>query len=251
MEEARVTTVSLSDATLHVEERGRGEPLLLLHGLMGTGGDWVHLFDLADLASKYRVVMPDARGHGRSTNPTGAFTFRNCANDVLAVMDALGLETVRAIGVSLGAKTLLHVATIAPKRVRSMVLVSATPRFPDATRATFRATAAASHTDEEWAAMRRLHVQGDAAVEALWRLPGRFASDADDMAFTPEALGAIDARTLIVAGDRDPLYPVELAVELLRGIRGSSLWVIPGGGHNPIFGSERGAFAARSLTFVE
>jgi pimeloyl-ACP methyl ester carboxylesterase len=247
---ARSTTVSVPDAVLHVEERGAGEPLLLLHGLMGTGGDWVHVFDLDEVASKYRVVAPDARGHGRSTNPTGAFTFRACAHDVLAVMDALGLATVHAIGVSLGAKTLLHLATLAPERVRAMVLVSAAPRFPEATRATFLAAAAAPHAEEEREAMRRLHVQGDAAIEALWRLPARFAADADDMAFSPDRLAAIEARTLLVAGDRDPLYPVELAVELLRGIRQSSLWVIPGGGHSPIFGGEREAFARRALAFL-
>ncbi len=98
--------------------------------------------------------------------------------------------------------------------------------------------------------MRAQHVHGDAQIESLWSLPARFADDADDMSFTAERLRAIRADTLIVAGDRDPLYPVELAVELYRGIPRASLYVVPGGGHSPVFQSERDAFAARALAFL-
>jgi pimeloyl-ACP methyl ester carboxylesterase len=234
---------------LHFEERGSGEPLLLLHGLTGSSSDWQHVFDLAALAERCRVIMPDARGHGRSTM-RGAFTLAGCARDVLLLLDRLGIAQVRAIGMSLGAKTLLHVATIAPERVERMILVSATPRFPEATRALFRAFAAAPHTPEEWTSMRAKHPRGDAQVEALWRVPAKLAADADDMNFTSERLAAIRARTLIVAGDRDPLYPVELAVELYRGIAGSALWVVPGGGHGPIFEAERADFVRRALAFL-
>lgn len=56
------------------------------------------------------------------------------------------------------------------------------------------------------------------------------------------SLSVITARSLIVRGDRDPLYPVELAVELYRAIPGSVLWVVPNGGHIPIFGDQAGPF---------
>jgi pimeloyl-ACP methyl ester carboxylesterase len=234
---------------LHFQECGSGEPLLLLHGMTGSSADWQHVFDLAMLAERHRVIMPDARGHGRSTL-RGAFTFGGSARDVLRLLDELEIARVSAVGVSLGAKTLLHVATLAPERPRRMILVSATPRFPDPTRALFRAFAAAPHSPEEWAAMRAKHVHGDAQIEALWKLPERLAADRDDMTFTPSTLAAIRAPTLIVAGDRDPLYPVELAVELYRGIPEASLWVVPGGGHGPIFGAERAAFVERAITFL-
>ncbi len=243
-------TIKVSGADLYVEERGTGEPLVLLHGMTGTGGDWRHVFDLDALAQSFRVIALDARGHGRSTNQNGEFTFGGCARDVLAVLDALGVAQAKAIGVSLGAKTLLHVATQAPARITVMILVSATPRFLEPTRALFREAALSEHSREEWARMRTLHLQGDAQIASLWRLPGRFAEDPNDMNFTSQQLATITARTLLVTGDRDPFYPVELAVELYRGIPRSSLWVVPEAMHSPIFLAQREAFAAEALRFL-
>lgn len=221
------TTRVITDdgADLFVEERGAGEPLLLLHGLTGSADDWMHVFDRDALAATRRVIAPDARGHGRSTTKPGSFTFRRCALDVLAVMNHLGVERVRAVGMSLGAKTLLHVATMAPDRLEAMVLVSAAPRFPDAVHGTIR--------------------------EALVRFSAPEVEDPSDLRFTREDLTAVSARTLLVAGDRDPLYPVELAVELLRGIRDAALYVVPFGGHGPIFGEERDDFVRRALSFLD
>jgi pimeloyl-ACP methyl ester carboxylesterase len=250
MQKVQGSTFTFDEDELYFEERGEGEPLLLLHGFGGTHDDWRHVFDLDALCAGYRVITPDARGHGRSTHRRSGLTFRRLALDVLALLDHLALGRVRAVGMSLGAKTLLHVATREPARVSRTILVSATPRFPEATRALFRASAAATHTDEERAAMRALHVYGDAQIDALWKLPATFGVDGNDMNFTAEHLGAITAPTLIVAGDRDPLYPVELAVELYRGIIGSSLWVVPGGGHGPIFAAERDEFVRRALPFL-
>jgi pimeloyl-ACP methyl ester carboxylesterase len=247
-------TFATSDgALLHYDDSqsgSRADPLLLLHGLTGTHDDWQHVFDLAALAARARVIRPDARGHGRSTNPSGAFTFARCARDVVELLDHLAIERVRAVGVSLGAKTLLHLATMAPSRIAVMVLVSATPRFPEATRALFRAAAAAPRSEDEWALMRANHPQGDAAIRALWSLPARLADDASEMHLGSERLALVQAPTLLVAGDRDPLYPIELAVELYRHIPQASLYVVPGGGHAPVFGNERDAFVARALPFL-
>jgi len=244
------TTVHVEGADLHVEVRGEGPPLLLLHGLTGTGRDWQHVVDLEELSRERRLVVPDARGHGRSPADARTLTFATWARDVLAILDHLAFAETSAIGLSLGAKTLLHVAVRAPERVSSMVLVSATPRFPEETRAIFRAAASAPRSREEWDAMRLQHAHGDEQIAALWQAPAAFAEDPGSMAFTTADLARITARTLVVAGDRDPLYPVELAVELHRGIPRSSLYVVPGGGHLPVFEAERAPFVARALAHL-
>jgi pimeloyl-ACP methyl ester carboxylesterase len=244
-------TIRLNGFQMYYEARGDGEPLLLLHGGMGIGGDWRHVFP-SDPAG-YRVIVPDLRGHGRSTNPSGTFTFRQCATDVAALIDHLDIARVKAIGLSMGAKTLLHMATAHPARVDAMVLVSATPYFPQTLRA-----AAAQFTREsfdllsepERKALRDRHVHDDEQIRLLYDMTRTFAASYDDMAFTPPQLGTITARTLIVHGDRDPYYPVEMAMELFHGIPQSALWIVPYGAHGPIFGTLAAPFAARALTHL-
>jgi pimeloyl-ACP methyl ester carboxylesterase len=247
--------VNTSDSAVHVngidmyiERRGDGTPLLLLHGGGGAGVNWRLIFDSPP--DGYELIVPDLRGHGRSTNPAFAVTFRQLALDVLAVLDCLSVGRFKAIGMSMGAKTLLHLATLQPERVEAMVLVSGTPYFPEATRAFMRTAAAATHTEKEWEHMRQWHVQGDEQIRALWDLPYQFANDYDDMSFTAPRLGRIQAHTLIVHGDRDPLYPVTLAAEMHAAIPGSHLWIIPNGGHGPIFGEMAQPFARAALAFL-
>jgi pimeloyl-ACP methyl ester carboxylesterase len=69
----------------------------------------------------------------------------------------------------------------------------------------------------------------------LWQQCRALKDSYDDMNFTPTDLARISASTLIVYGDRDPLYPVEMAVQMYRAIPKSALWIVPGGGHGPIF----------------
>jgi pimeloyl-ACP methyl ester carboxylesterase len=246
------STVSVNGVDLAYRVHGEGEPLLLLHGFLGSSADWAHVFDVDDLARRYRLILPDARGHGRSTNPTGAFTHRLCAADVRALLDHLGLARVKSVGLSLGGGTLLHVATEDPDRIQAMVLVGAPSYFPVQGRA-FMATFSdrdEDHPEPERRELRARHVQGDEQIRALWRIARGFATSYDDMAFTPPLLATIRARTLIVTGDRDGLYPLEMFVEQYGAIPGAALMVIPDGGHHAVFGAARPDFVRAALAFL-
>src|SRR4051812_40307095 len=220
--------VSINGIEMYFETRGDGQPLVLLHGGGGVGANWQMIFPT--VPATYQLIVPDLRGHGRSTNPTGEFTFRQSALDVFALLDHLGITQFKAVGISMGAKTLLHMATQQPARVEAMVLVSAAPYFPEQARAIMREVSAADHTEAEWRQMREWHKQGDDQIRALWRLPGLFKDSYTDISFTPPLLSTITARTLIVHGDRDPLYPVNLATEMYAAIPRAYLWIIPNGG---------------------
>ncbi len=253
-EEAR--SVRVNGIEMHVQLSGEGDPLLLLHGFTGCGDDWRHVFDLAELGRHFRVIRPDARGHGRSTNPAGTFSHGQCARDVAALLDALGVARVRAVGLSLGGNTLLHLTSASDpgtrQRVQAMVLVSATPYYPDSARAIMRQVEPETQPAREWDAMRTRHHHGDEQIRALWRHARGFADDVDDMRFTPPALATITAPALIVYGDRDPLYPVEMALALYRAIPRAALRVVERAGHGPIFaGRERAGFVADALAFLE
>jgi pimeloyl-ACP methyl ester carboxylesterase len=239
----------LNGFTLHYEDRGAGDPLLLLHGGTGIGADWRLVFTGGD-PDGFRAIVPDLRGHGRSTNPSKAFTFRQNAKDMFALLDRLGVERTKAVGMSAGAKTLLHMATQQPERVAAMVLVSATPYFPAQVRAAMAQLSVDSFSDADWATARQRHVHGDDQIRMLYDQMRGLKDSYDDMAFTPPLLGTIAARTLVVHGDRDPLYPVELAMELFRSIPQSALWVVPHGGHGPIFGKLAPAFVETALAYL-
>ena len=241
-------TIPINGMEMYYEIRGAGEPLVLLHGGTGAGVNWDLLFKNAPAG--YRLVVPDLRGHGRSTNPSATFTFRQSAFDVFAMLNHLGIERFKAIGMSLGAKTLLHMATQQPARVEAMVLVSATPYFPDQARVIMQQLSPYNRTDAKWEQMRQWHKHGDEQIRALWKMANAFKDSYDDMNFTPPYLSTIRARTLIVHGDRDPLYPVNMAVELYAAIPCSYLWVIPNGGHGPIFGEMGDRFVETSLAFL-
>jgi pimeloyl-ACP methyl ester carboxylesterase len=71
------------------------------------------------------------------------------------------------------------------------------------------------------------------------------------MNFTEPYLSTITARTLIVHGDRDELFPVDIAVGMYRAIPRSALWIIPNGGHIPILGALAPAFREEALAFLE
>jgi len=233
---------------MYYEIRGEGEPLVLLHGGGGIGANWELIFK--ELPTGFRLVIPDLRGHGRSTNPSQEFTFRQSARDVFALLDRLGIERFRAVGLSLGAKTLLHVATQQPSRVDAMVLVSATPYFPEQARAIMRELTPENRTDAEWEQMRQWHQHGDEQIREIWRQMNALKDSYDDMSFTPPCLSTITARTLIVHGDRDPLYPVSLAMEMYAAIPRAYLWVVPNGGHGPIFGKMTDRFVETALAFL-
>ena len=99
-------------------------------------------------------------------------------------------------------------------------------------------------------ALRKRHVHSDEQIRLLYDMTRAFATSYDDMAFTPPLLGTITARTLIVHGDRDPFYPVEMAIELFRGIPRSALWVVPYGPHGPIFGKLAAPFVETALAHL-
>lgn len=85
-------------------------------------------------------------------------------------------------------------------------------------------------------ALRRCHAGGDAQIEALLASAEALADSSHDMSFTSPHPSTILARTLIVQGDRDPLYPVEMSLEMAKAIPRSGLWIVPNSCHGTVIG---------------
>lgn len=242
-------SVHTGGASIHYEVQGAGSPLLLIHGFGSCGKQtWAPYLD--ELKAHYRGIVVDLRGHGASTNPAGTFTHRQAARDLFALLDSLGIQRFRAIGVSSGAMTLLHMATQQPLRVDAMILVSGTTYFPAEARRIMRRFAT---PDSIPAPVKQLYAEcatrGATQVGELLAQFSAFKDSYDDMNFTPPLLGTIQARTLVVHGDRDPFFPVAIPVELYRSIPRAALWVVPTTGHE--FPRSKTAFLDAALNFLQ
>ena len=96
--------------------------------------------------------------------------------------------------------------------------------------------------------LQRQHPGGEPQIRAMfeqWRLQAEFNGDFD---ISPERLSTITAKTMLLWGERDTLFPVELALEMYRAIPNASLWVVPGQGHTPLR-EIRDVFAPTVLRF--
>ena len=232
---------------IHSEIAGQGEPLMLIHGFSGTGAAWTPVKEA--LAAKFKLILVDMRGHGQSTNPGKTFTHRDSARDMLGVMDKLGIQTIKAMGISSGGMTLLHMATQQPDRVEAMALIGATIYFPEQARVIMRKTNPDNIPPAAMERFRKQHVRGDEQIRQLRTNFRDFKDSYEDMNFTGPLLSTIKARTLIVHGDRDEFFPVSIPVEMYRSIPRSFLWIIPNGGHVPIFGAPKDLFVSTAIDF--
>jgi len=114
---------------LHTQILGQGQPLVLLHGLFGSADNWGSI--AKHFSQHCQVISVDLRNHGRSPH-SDTQTYPDMADDLLAVLDALGLSQVHLLGHSLGGKVAMQFATQYPERVRRLIVVDMAMRaYPD------------------------------------------------------------------------------------------------------------------------
>ncbi len=117
--------IQSDDAQIYCEIYGqeKGIPLVLLHG----NGENLCYFksQIEFFASQFKVIAIDSRAHGKSTRGTKPLNFYTIAEDVLAVFDALSIDKTHVLGFSDGGNIALHLALLAPERLKSMVLAGA------------------------------------------------------------------------------------------------------------------------------
>ncbi len=234
-------SVTANGLNIYYEEAGSGEPLLLLHGSMGSSANWQPY--ISHFASLGWVIVPDLRDHGRTTFTANANPIRfteRVVEDIVGLMDILALERAALCGWSGGGDTALRVAHRHPDRVRALILGSVTHRLSDATRATLTAMGLDGPGQVNLA--RTQQVIPD--LIALWQrthtqFPDHWLRLLERQShlmlnpplLTVEDLATIDAPTLIIWGDRDQFLPVEQAVEVYRAIPNAQLAIIPNADH--------------------
>jgi pimeloyl-ACP methyl ester carboxylesterase len=114
---------------MHVAEAGEGEPLVMLHGWPQHWYEWRHL--IGPLAARYRVICPDLRGLGWTDAPPRGYQKENLANDVLALLDELGVERFLLLGHDWGGWVGFLIALREPERVERFLTLNIYPPFTE------------------------------------------------------------------------------------------------------------------------
>ncbi len=241
-------TVRVGRYDIAYAECGSGFPLLLIHGLAGDNTAWAPQLDA--WGERFRVIAPDNRGAGRSTQVDEPISTSDMAGDMLGLMDALGVTQAHIVGRSMGGAIAQHMALKAPGRVKSLALCASFAKL-DA----FGARVLANMREVleltgSWAAHARHSVRNFvspdffdtnpdrvAAIEALiggeTRLPACYIrqNHACLEHDTIASLDAIRCPTLVLSGGADPICPPICAKWLVEGIRGAKSVVFQKSSH--------------------
>jgi aminoacrylate hydrolase len=235
---------------IHWEEHGQadGPPILLSSGLGGSGSYWQP--NLAALGTRHRVITYDHRGTGRSDRDVpGDLTVEAMAADVIALMNAIGLETCTFIGHALGGHIGLALALSAPERLDRLVVINGWAKLDPHTARCF---------DIRLALLRDSGPRAYLHAQPLFLYPPQWISDHHDrlqdeeeamLAHFPGAemiqrrvaavrrfniagrLDDIHVPTLLVASDDDMLVPPSASEKLAAGIPGAQLARMAAGAH--------------------
>ena len=239
--------ISVNGLQIAYESHGEGAPVVLVHGWGGARSVWA--LQVPELARRNRVIAVDLRGFGDSDRPAGEenYSFVHCAKDLVALLDALGLERAVFAGHSMGTVISLHTCLLFPERVRGLVLVGGAVGWPP------KGAVVGPQISQIVEKLQQMGVKAYLdAFAHVWFAPGtdpelirKFTADSYKMA--PHAalayirltsgfnmrdrLSEIAVPTLVIVGSEDGRNPVEESEYQNRHIHDAWLKIIKGAGH--------------------
>ena len=267
-----MSIVRVDGIDFHVEDHGSGPPLVLLHGFAGSSASWAPV--IHDLAETRRVVAIDIIGHGASAAPEDPshFGFEQALRDLTEVTTQLGVARAAWLGYSMGGRLALGMAVDHPRKVSSLILVSATAGIQHETERLERMEAdqeLARRIEEagietfvhEWERLPIWESQGTLPVEVLKvqreiRLRNRPAGLTNSLRGMGQGaqpsywdrLHEIEVPVLLMAGALDRKF-VGIAGQMGVRIAGAELSVVPDAGH-AVQLERPGEFLADVRTFL-
>jgi pimeloyl-ACP methyl ester carboxylesterase len=239
-----VPDLQLSDgARLFYRDEGTGPIVLLVHGGTGTGDyDWEFLRPA--LTPHYRVIAPDLRGHGRSSDPHWGLGMDQIGADMVALLDALGERARAMITFSIGGSAILKLLCRRPELTDAFVGVGLSRAGDPA--------AVEGIVNGPWPrALIALEHEHGTGADHWRRLRERMsAAWAHDLAISDDDLANVTIPALIGCGDRDRLEPVSVAQSIAGSLPRGELLVMPAAGHFAIRDRSQ-LFTAAVLDFLD
>ena len=256
----------VNDFEMYYEDIGEGPPLVLIHGMGGDSSEWSLL--TPELSKEVRCIAVDLRGHGKSEKPDQPYTQDMFADDVAALLDALGVDKAYICGLSMGGFVALKMALNHPKKVRGLILIDTAARMPTKS----------IEVGARWAkifAEKGLEAYIEAEIRDIFHpmfarrhkdMVNLFAEsmktrDASTIARIQQGylksplaiendIKKIKVPTLIIHGREDEVVPVEEAEFMHRQIPNSQIAIIPFSGHAALL-ERKDFFIDVILYFIE
>jgi pimeloyl-ACP methyl ester carboxylesterase len=239
---------------LHYEEAGTGTPLVFIHEFAGDLRSWEP--QMRFFARYFRCIAFNARGFPPSDVPEdpARYSQAHARDDVVAVLDHLGLDRAHVVGLSMGGFAALHVGISSPQRARSLVIGGCGYGAEPGKREAFQAEceAAAAAFESNWTEAVKRYALGPTRVQFQNKDPRGWAEFAHQLASQSakghaltmrgvqmrrpslweltDAMKAIDVPVLIITGDEDDPC-LEPALLMKRSIATAGLAVLPYSGH--------------------
>lgn len=259
--------VNTNGINMNYEERGTGEPLILIMGLGADGLTWEDHVKVYE--QHFRCILVDNRGAGHSDKPTGPYSTRMMAEDVVGLMAALNIDKAHVSGISMGSGIAQELAINYPKRILSLTLVASWDRCDVYTKRIFEMFRSLRETSDPVAFGRLLQLWiftpewHNSNIEDLLRREAAGTKHPNPMplsAFQAQCdaciehdtrgrLHAIQAPVLITSGDKDLFTPLHYSQGIASQIVGSELAVFEGGGHTHHW-EKLDEFNRRTLEFL-
>lgn len=210
----------------------KAKPVVLLHGFLSTG----KIFDpiIPILSEHYRVIVPDLRGHGLTKNPKDRIVHAELAEDTAAFLSVLGIKRAHFCGFSSGGMHLLFLALNQPELFQSLTLLSSTYTFNE-------------HAQKK---VKKVHDGiSETALHEIAHMHSPYRKDLNyarilldqwlesvlrpkELPFNPEDLRKITIPTLILHGDRDMYFPLEIPLNMYKAMSNAQLGIVPNCNHN-------------------
>ena len=240
-----MATADSNGTPIYYEAKGEGPTLVFAHGAGGNAAVWFN--QIAHFCVDHHVIAFDHRGFGRTPIPEELYNVHQFRDDLLAVLDAEGVDQAHLVGQSMGGFTILRTALDAPQRVLSLTM-SATPGGivkPNPTPA-LQALVASSDRDASGlgntmsqASMRRPELMqlyesiNNFNLEFRWSRLSRLLAPEDVIQL--EDLANVHCPTLFICGAEDPLFPPELFENFVPHFPDARMEMVADAGHSSYF----------------
>ncbi|MHB8119196.1 MAG: alpha/beta fold hydrolase [Methanothrix sp.] len=242
--------VTVGDIKMYYQVYGQGEPLLLIMGLGGHSLDWGWILP-QKLAERFKVILFDNRGAGRSDQPSGPCSIEQMARDTVVLMDALAIDRAHVLGGSMGGMIALQTALDHPERVNKLMLgaTSAGGKSrifppPEIQKYFYPRLDLSAHDYLLWTSkvcypQEFIDAHPDTVerkIQANLAYPSTLAAyEAQLEAFmafdVDERLNTVQVPTMVIIGNQDVLTPPPNSFLMARRIPGAQIREIDGAGH--------------------